>query len=263
MKEERILQALNHVEDSYVADAAPGGKKKKHPVWVGLAAAAACMVLIVAGALAIVRQLGLGGQGSPDHGTHKTGEILLSERSQKVTVEYTDHAPAVSTIADLQWFSEKELFGNWDTAIFLGTVQSIDNIVLDFNGEKDYKALMEIQVEQVYRGEMMSGETIQILLPCSFGDNTWREDTGVISQLDVGMRGIFMPKLYGEDSICSMNGATLYYQDLAAYGLLDGERFAFLETEQGLVFDRSAYESISDAQTLEDIQAYVLGMIGK
>ena len=48
---------------------------------------------------------------------------------------------------------------------------------------------------------------------------------------------------------------------MAGYGLADGERFLFLETETGLVFDREAYASIANAQSLEEVEAYVLRML--
>ena len=39
--------------------------------------------------------------------------------------------------------------------------------------------------------------------------------------------------------------------------LKDGERYAFLETEKGLVFSNSAYKSISNAKTLDEVESYV------
>ena len=52
-------------------------------------------------------------------------------------------------------------------------------------------------------------------------------------------------------------------KEIADYGFADGVRYAFLETQDGLVFSRSSYESISDATTLDEIETYILNMISK
>jgi len=66
---------------------------------------------------------------------------------------------------------------------------------------------------------------------------------------------------YGIDSVYQSNGATLYLGELAPYGFGDGIRFAFLETEEGLVFSRDAYVGAKDASTLEEIEVYVEQML--
>ena len=55
------------------------------------------------------------------------------------------------------------------------------------------------------------------------------------------------------DSYIEMNGAVLMTKDLAECGLADGMRWAFLDTEQGLVFLRSAYPGAENATNLDDI----------
>ena len=42
---------------------------------------------------------------------------------------------------------------------------------------------------------------------------------------------------------------------------MDGERYAFLETDSGLVFGRWAYESIADATTLDEVEEYIENML--
>ena len=155
------------------------------------------------------------------------------------------------------------MFTYFDTAIFKGTVTEIENIELSFNGEKAYRAIARIRVEAVYRGSCQEGEEVSILLPCAIDTDTKVTDTEVVSAMRVGMHGIFMPMIYEETSYWEQNGARLALKDLAPYGLPDGERYAFLEIGDGLVFARWAYESISDAATLEDIETYILEMIAK
>ena len=72
-----------------------------------------------------------------------------------------------------------------------------------------------------------------------------------------------MPMIYDENSVLEENGATLFLKDIADYGFYDGVRFAFLETDHGLVFDRSTYQSIAQAQNLDEIEDYILKMLEK
>ncbi len=89
------------------------------------------------------------------------------------------------------------------------------------------------------------------------------EDTEVISKIRVGENGIFMPVKYDKESVEEVNGERLYLKELAEYGLMDGVRFAFLETENGLIFDHASYESVKAAASIQEIEDYVLKMLGK
>jgi hypothetical protein len=44
--------------------------------------------------------------------------------------------------------------------------------------------------------------------------------------------------------------------------MLDGERWAFLDKPDGPLFARHAYEGVGNAETMDDVRAYVLGMLG-
>lgn len=250
MTKETLFEALNDLDDAHIAQAeASPSKKRRWRAWAGLAA---CLVL-AAGAL-LWRSVGPGGGVTAE-------QLPLSDASQGVTVRYGSPIFSTSTSTDLAYLTEEELFTEFDTAIFWGTVTQIDNIVLDFNGSQNYRALAQIQVEKSYRGPWQAGDTVTVLLPGPVIDGVWVEDTEVISQLAVGTRGIFMPMVYDETSVREENGATLALRDIADGGLPDGERYAFLETADGLVFYRWAYPSIQDADSLEDIEAYILEMI--
>ncbi len=246
MTKEALFEALNNLDGAHIAQAEiTPHKKRRWKAWAGLAA---CLVL-AAGVL-FWRS-----------GSATAEQLPLSDASQGVTVRYGSPIFSTSTSADLAYLTEEELFTEFDTAIFLGTVTQIDNIVLDFSGSESYRALAQIQVEKSYRGPWQAGDTVTVLLPGPIIDGVWVEDTVVISQLTVGSRGIFMPMVYDETSVREENGATLALTDIADGGLPDGERYAFLETADGLVFYRWAYPSIQDADSLEDIEAYILEMI--
>ena len=128
---------------------------------------------------------------------------------------------------------------------------------------KNYRAIAEIEVETVYRGSCNAGDIVSVLLPSPVMNGFWAEDTDTVSSMQAGMTGIFMPIVYDDTSVREQNGARLALKDIADYGFADGVRYAFLETQNGLVFSRSSYESISDATTLDEIENYILNMIGQ
>lgn len=183
-----------------------------------------------------------------------------------VKITYLNEYPAERVVASkslLLALSEEELFTYFDTAVFRGTVTEISNVEIDFNGAREYRALVKILVENVYRGKCTAGDTVTVMAPCPIGTNTWVEDTDVISNLRVGMCGIFMPIIYDEESVWSQNEASIRLQEICAYGFADGMRYAFLETgpDGAVTFARDSYESISNAKNLAEVEAYVITMI--
>ncbi len=247
--EKRILQALGQINEDMIAEAAPTDRKSRKMFFVRVSAAAACLLLLAAGGIYTASVRG--------------NTLPLGEASHGVTARYTKSVPDTKQSYSLVPLTEQELFARFDTAVLKGTVTKIDNIVLDFNGEKDYRAIAQIQIEKVWRGDCRENEIISVLLPCPIQDDFWVEDTETVAELRVGMTGIFMPMVYDGDDFHIENGAQLLLSDIAPYGFADGSRYAFLETENGLVFARGAYESIADAQTLSEIEDYVAEMAAK
>ena len=88
-------------------------------------------------------------------------------------------------------------------------------------------------------------------------------DNDVADCLEVGITGIFMAMEYNETSVREENGAVLYLSDIAQYGLPDGVRYLFLDTEEGPVFDRNTYRNISDAEDFREIEVYVERMVAE
>lgn len=189
--------------------------------------------------------------------------IPLSDRSHNVTVRYTSN-PFIffRHSGSLIGLTEEELFTKFDTVIFKGTIKEIKNIVVSFNGEKEYRAIVQIEVGKVYRGTCRDGDTVSVMLPCPISTTMQVTDTTTVSAMKAGMTGIFMPKVYDDEGALWMeNGASLDKRDLADYDFVDGERYAFLETDSGLVFSRWAYASIADAATLDEVEEYIENML--
>lgn len=249
MNAKKFSNALGEVNDKYMSEAIQYRAPKGKPRWMKWGTMAACLAVVLAIGIFSVNQ--------------QRNQILLSDDSTNVTAYYTDN-PFIFTNSSesLIFLTEEELFTTFDTAIFKGTVLETRNIVVNFDGDKAYRAVARIEIEKVYRGPCSIGETISILLPCPLVKGFWATDTNTVSAMEAGTTGIFMPMIYNdENSLWEQNGAKIDKRDIADYGFADGERFAFLETENGLIFASDAYNSIADATTLDEIEDYIESML--
>ena len=248
MNAKKFSDAMSELAPKYVDEALNYKKKAKKPGWIKWGVLAACLTVLIVGVFSVKQQ---------------RNQISLSSNSTNVTAYYTNNPFLVANSSDsLVFLTEEELFTTFNTAIFKGTVSEIRNIILNFNGDKAYRAIAEITVEQVYRGPCSAGDTISVLLPCPLIKGFWATDTSTVSAMEAGTTGIFMPMIYDdENSFWEQNGAKLDKRDLAGYGFADGERFAFLETENGLIFSKEAYSSIANATTLAEIEDYIETML--
>jgi len=190
-------------------------------------------------------------------GIRYKNEIELSASSKNVHAFYTDKLQKTYSEVYLIELSEDELLNNKNTIIFKGEIKKIKNIDVSFNGLKNDMAIAIISVFDVYQGDIKKGDEIKILLPCSINNGIFIEDTDVISNMKEGMTGIFMPVIYDESSFMEINNETLYFTDLALYGLSDGERFVFLDNGDNLIYDRNSYPSLNYVQTLDEIGLYI------
>ena len=254
MKNTKILRAIGGINDYLVERAGQKSIKKRASFasWLKWAVpAAACLAL----AVFIIPLLNSGGD----------FDLTLSSG---VRVSYIKNPPNIQASSSLVHLTEEELFaertkyGGNKIFIFEGIIREIHNIEIDFNGHSVYRAFAKIEVTDIIRGDIKQGDIVSILLPAPIRiEGLWVSDTEVISHMKTGMKGFFMPFVYDEKSIIEMNGATLVLSEIAEYGLGDGERWLFLETSNGLVFARWAYESIADATTLEEVRQYIKTMI--
>ena len=245
MNAKKFSDAMSELDSKYIDEAINYKKKAKKPRWIKWGALAACFAAVLVASVFSVNQ--------------QRNQISLSDNSTSVTAYYTNN-PFIFTNGNesLIPLTEEELFTTFNTAIFKGTISEIRNIVVNFDGDKAYRAIAKIEVEQVYRGSCSAGDTISVILPGPLVKGFWVTDTSTVSAMEAGITGIFMPMIYDdENSIWEQNGAKLDIRDIADYGFADGERFAFLETEDGLVFSRDAYSNIANATTLDEVEDYI------
>lgn len=191
-----------------------------------------------------------------------TPTIELQKSTGNIRVKYVDDIPNIYIQNDLISLSEDEIFNKYNTSIFSGEVIDIKNVKIEMGkGSEEYRAIVTIKILENYRGNEISEDVVEILLPCSINGDIWVEDTEIVSLMSVGTIGIFMPIKYDESHIRIENNATLYLMDICEYGFMDGERFAFIQTENGVAYADWAFESIPENPSLEDIKKYILDRI--
>lgn len=155
-------------------------------------------------------------------------------------------------------FTEKDVFTLFDTDAFLGTVVDVHNISMDFDGMVHYRAMAILKVEKVYDGELTPGETIRVMLPGPVDTGqVMGADFNITRAMKPGERGIFMPLKYKNEDVWEENGKVLKMNDVAEYAILDTQRFAFMETAEGLLFARDTFPNIKNATSLEEVETYI------
>jgi len=256
MNNKQFYREIGEIDEDLIEEArivqkkCSSNKSSPNKSWIKLVTVAASFALIVG-----VAGIGISLINSRNNPFH------LSLSKGNIQVYYTNNAASMQQDYNLVSLSEEELLTKRDTTIFKGTIVEIRNIIVNMDGDELYMAIAKINVSKVYRGNCNENDTISVLLPCPISNHVWVEDSGTVSAMREGMTGIFMPIQYSESYAREQNGTKLYYKDIADYGILDGERYAFLETEKGLVFSNLAYKSISNAKTLDEVETYIKSMI--
>lgn len=256
MRGKEFLDKMDLIDPAYV-EAADTTPVKRKNTWIKWCTMAACLCLII-GAVAMLPHL------RSNHGEPQIGNFELSEKTTaKVSLGY-EEGTVLSSKTELVGFTEEELFAYEKMYAFRGRVSSLTNVTIDFNGEKMVRCVATISIDEVYKGDLVSGDQITMLIPCGIDlVGIHVEDTGIIARLESGMEGIFMPWIYDENSRIEMNGAVLMTKDLAECGLADGMRWVFVSTDSGICFEQSSYPGALEATTMDEIEAYVIDMLQK
>src|SRR5699024_5891313 len=96
-----------------------------------------------------------------------------------------------------------------------------------------------------------------VLLPNPINTNVSVSETTYSSQIRQGQKGVFMPIEYNEHAMYEIGNGKLVLQELAPYGLMDGERWIFLQTTDGLIYNEEAYPSLAPAQNLAEMKKII------
>lgn len=169
----------------------------------------------------------------------------------------------VDSAACLAWLSPEEIFAR-DTVIFRGIVRELRYYEVDevrLSGGRTQYTAAAVEVTDPIRGKLTAGEVCTVLY--MGGPDMAASISGPLERLEVDSEAIFMPEAAnGETGV--RNGASYFcYADLAELYLSEGLRFVFLDTGDGLDFERDVYGEIANAETLDEIADYIRGMIGQ
>ena len=249
MKNKKLLDLIGDIDNQHIIEAEPLTKQSIQAKKRILLIAAVPIVTMVAIVLFVFMPL------------FKNDREFTLEQSHGITVKEINDPPNISTLADTEWLSEEELFSKnhhgFTMVAFEGTIDQIQNIVINFGEMKDYYAIASISVTDVLSGETIEGEFVDVLLPNPINTDVSASETTYSSQIRVGQKGIFMPIEYNEHATYEIENSKLVLQELAPYGFMDGERWIFLQTNDGLIYNKEAYPSITPAQNLSQIKEII------
>lgn len=166
----------------------------------------------------------------------------------------------VSSSACLAWLSPEEIFAQ-DTVIFRGTVRDLRYYAVESDGFEMQYTVAEVEVTGPIRGDLTAGETRTVLY--MGGPDMSASTSGPLDALEAGSDAIFMPVAATPETGRQDGDSWFCYADLGEFYLSEGLRYVFLDTVDGLRFERGLYAEIAEAETLDDIADYIRGMIGE
>lgn len=254
MRGTELLNKMELIAPEYVESAdADSTKRKNLRLIYAVATACACIVICASAVIFYINR-------------SNANPIILSDKTTaKVSVGYEK---GTSNKNEGKWtmvpMTEEKIFSRENMYIFRGTVITLTDITIDFNGYKKGGCIATISVKKVYKGNIKEGEQIKMLLQCATilenGDN---ENSQLISRLKTGTEGIFMPYTYNDTSRIENNGATLMLKDLASCGIPNMMSLMFLSTDQGIFYSEREYPGVQNSDNLDAIEEYVIKALKK
>lgn len=296
MTREELFRAVGEVREDQIE--AAGIVKKQVCPWRRLGALAACLALVVTAAAVPWGNRGqpdwksiiysfnpaaAGGGGADAGGGAYSGGLdgTLYWTDDPIRPTHPDYSEDVEIgelsgpgkdagrmglSADAPWLTPEELFAQ-DTVIFRGTVRELKYFEVNmgmFNqgviGLSVYYTRAIVEVTDSIRGGLTVGENYSLLWLGAKGYMT-TSLIGPLEDLDTGSEAIFMPIRTGQETGWRERSSYFCYADLAELYLGEGERYVFADTGDGLEFGRDAYPELAEAETLDEVAAYIRGMV--
>lgn len=275
MTREELFRAVGEVREEQIAAAEHTSRKTNY--WRRYLAAAACLVIVVT-AGALLNRMSHTGRDLPgmeqaeaaDAGDLDGTEYSVPEtmpEDAKAQPEYSvgaeigeldgpgDGTNMLCTDACLVWLEPEEIFAR-DTVIFRGTVRSLRYFEVRVDGmEMDY-TVASVEVTDCVRGELGAGDIYNVLYPGVKGKTSY-STSGGLEDLEPGSDAVFMPDRTSPDTGWRSGEDYFCYADLAELYFDEGIRFLFLDTGDGLSFERDTYRDIAGAETLDEVTAWL------
>lgn len=283
MTREELFRAVGEVREDQVTEAETG--KKQAAPWRQYGTLAACLAVALTAGI-VWNQIYHAGRDLTVPGQTETGgggDAGVYEDSRLDGADYSapEDAPArhiysagveigefkaeggdsrkagddAQSSACLAWLEPEELFAR-DTAIFRGTVLNLRYFEVAAGSERSYYTVASVEVTDCVRGGLAAGDIYNVLYLGAPGCMS-TSLSGGLDRLEAGSDAVFMPYIAGEDTGWSSGEDYFCYADLAELYFDEGDRFLFLDTGDGLSFDRAAYSDIADAEALDEVMDYL------
>lgn len=291
MTKEELFRAVGEVREDQVTEAED--MKKESRLWRRYGTLAACLALVLAGTFALKRLEGArkwaeieenfqtadagrpesapaGGMDGADYRSENAARPAsrysvnmeigeLADTGAEKKPDSSEDRTEVSSASCAAWLSPEEIFA-MDTAIFRGTVRALRYYVVEGGGCEIQYTAASVEVTDRIRGDVHPGEIRTVLY--MGGPDMSTSISGPLERLAVGGEAVFMPAAATAETGRREGESYFCYADLADFYLSEGLRFVFLDAGDGLDFERGVYEEIADAETLDEVAAYIRGMIG-
>ncbi len=275
MTREELFRAVGEVREDQVTEAE--AMEKQGRPWKRYAALAACFAVVLTACFAADRlrpakehgggqaDAGIVEDSSLDGNDYSTPEDAPAQPIYSVGAEIGELwvesgdswevSEDVESSASLAWLEPEEIFAR-DTAIFRGTVLNLRYFEVTAGGTAMYYTVASVEVADCVRGGLAAGDIYHVLYPGAAGRMS-ASISGDLEHLKVGSDAVFMPYIAGEDTGWSNGEDYFCYADLAELYFDEGIRFLFLDTGEGLFFERNVYADIADAKTLDEVTDYL------
>lgn len=283
MTREELFRAVGEAREDQLEEAEAMGRRSGFRRWGGSLAACLALAVIAAAALPWLRdqerwkglaenfsplitreeQLDSGGEDLDGSSYWTDGETRPGSNASR-NVEIGELAGPgegdvmISSSSCLAWLDPEEIFAQ-DTAVFRGTVRDLRFYVVQVGPDTLYYTVANVEVSACVRGDLEPGETASVTYLGAKGYMS-TSISGPLDRMDVGDEGIFMPIRTSQETGWERGDCFLCYGDLGEFYLSEGMRFVFLDTGEGLEFERNVYEEIAGAETLDEVEAYVRRM---
>lgn len=276
MTREELFRAVGQVREDQAAEAV----KKQPSHWRRYGAMAACLAVVLTAGLAVSRLRPAGideGTGRIEDsrldGSHYSVPESTPEDAEaqpihstgvewsELAVEGTDPRTAAdkesvqNSAACLAWLEPEEILA-MDTAVFRGTVRNLRYFEVMAGKEAAYYTVASVEVTDCVRGQLGTGDIYNVLYPGVLG-LSGSSLSGDLEKLQAGSDAVFMPRWAGPEAGWTARDGFFAYGDLAELYFDEGIRFLFLDTGEGLSFDRAVYAGIAGAETLDEVMDYL------
>ncbi len=266
----KIAKAIENIdEDLITATTTYLPEKEKSPVWLKLGAMAACLCIVSATVIFLIPKK----EPTPPSVEPTLPITEATEPQNKAIIKYGDiDSSNFSSDTQLRHYTEEELFTREGLTAFRGTVINLENFMVDFGGDpwtNMYGCILTVQIEKVYKGDLVPGDTIRLRLNAPVPDDSEYIRPTANPNINVGSEGIFTPTIFhDEDFQIERNGNVLNLKDICDcdigyYDLFYSKYYETFGVHLGVRYPDMGYTGLTNVISLNVVENYIIEMLEK